>query len=155
MSKGWKVNITEKKPGIFRTMNGNSDEFIAIGRVIKAGFSCSKVDITNAKYDAVIDISNTKTKLLRIQIKGTSTGILNFQGGVRSGKQIDRKAKSRAYIYTKKDCDIIFGINSHNGDCYIIPVEDIKNFGNSRSLSKLEEYKENWDYFLELRKKVK
>ena len=150
MSKKWTINITNKSQGIFRTMNGNSDEFIAIGRIIKAGFACSKVDITNAKYDAVIDISGQKTKLLRIQIKGTKTGALSFQGGVRSGKQFDKKAKSRAYIYSKKDCDIILGVNSNNGDCYIIPVEDIQEWGISRPFSKLEKYKENWGYFLKL-----
>jgi len=149
MSK-WSVNITNKDTGIFRTMNGNSDEFIAIGRAIKAGFACSKVDITNAKYDAVIDISGKKTNLLRVQIKGTSTGILNFEGGVRSGKQFDKKAKKRNYKYTKKDCDIILGIDSTNGDCYIIPVEDIQDWGNTRPLKKLEKYKENWDFFLGL-----
>lgn len=149
MSKKWKVNITNKDKGIFRTMNGNSDEFIAIGKAIKAGFACSRVDITNAKYDAIIDISGRKqTRLLRIQIKGTSTGSLNFQGGIRSGKQFDKKTKSRAYKYTKKECDIILGIDSNNGDCYIIPVEDIKKWGITRPLSKLEKYKENWDFFL-------
>ncbi len=148
MSKKWTVNLTNKDKGIFRTMNGNSDEFIAIGRAIKAGFACSKVDITNAKYDAVIDISGKKTKLLRIQIKGTSTGTLNFEGGVRSGKQFDKRAKKRNYKYTKKDCDIILGIDSNNGDCYIIPVEDIQKWGITKPLSKLEKYKENWNYFL-------
>lgn len=148
MSTNWPRNITNKSKGIFRTMNGNSDEFIAIGRAIKAGFACSKVEITNAKYDAVIDISsNKKPQLLRIQIKGTTTGSLNFQGGVRSGQQFNRSVKSRAYVYTKKDCDIILGVNSNNGDCYIIPVEDIKTWGISKPLSTLEKYKENWDYF--------
>jgi len=30
--------------------------------------------------NAVIDISGKKTKLLRVQIKGKSIGILNFEG---------------------------------------------------------------------------
>ena len=151
MAKKWTINITKQPQGIFRTMNGNSDEFIAIGRIIKAGFACSKVDITNAKYDAVIDISGKKKiTLLRIQIKGTSTDSLNFQGGIRSGKQIDKTAKSRAYKYSKKDCDIILGVNSINGDCYIIPVEDIQEWSITKRLSKLEKYKENWSYFLKL-----
>ena len=153
MSQGWTINITGIDKGIFRTMHGVADEFIAIGRVIKAGFSCSKVDIASTQYDAVIDISDKNTKLLRAQIKGTSGNSFNFTGGGRAGQQIDRKAKSRIYKYTKEHCDIILGINSRNGDCYIIPVEDIQNWGKSRSLSKLEEYKENWDYFLRLRKK--
>ena len=147
----WSVNITNIEKGKFRSINGNSDEFIAIGRAIKAGFACSKVDITNARYDAIIDISGKKTKLLRVQIKGTSTGSLTFTGGDRSGQQIDRKAKKRIYKYSKKDCDIILGIDSTNGDCYIIPVEDIRGWGSTKSLSALEKYKENWVYFLSLK----
>ena len=111
--------------GVFRTMNGNADEMIAIGRVIKAGFPCSRVDVTNVKYDAIVDLSGIK-KLLRIQIKGTGGSSIGFTGGHRSGEQISRKALSWTYKYTEKDCDLIIGINSNNGDCYIIPIQDIK-----------------------------
>ncbi|WRF06031.1 hypothetical protein KVE59_01935 [Helicobacter pylori] len=52
----WVINLTGIDKGIFRTMNGNADELIAIGRVIKAGFPCSRVDVTNAKYDAIVDL---------------------------------------------------------------------------------------------------
>jgi hypothetical protein len=112
----WTINITNTENGIFRTMNGNADELIAIGRVIKAGFPCSRVDVTNAKYDAIVDLGRCK-KLLRIQIKGTGTDCINFIGGYRSGKQISREAPSRSYKYTKKDCDLIIGIDTKNGDC--------------------------------------
>ena len=36
--KKWVINLTNIYSGIFRTMNGNVDEMIAIGRLIKAGF---------------------------------------------------------------------------------------------------------------------
>lgn len=49
MRKEWKTNLTSIEKGVFRTMNGNADEMIAIGRVIKAGFPCSRVDATNGK----------------------------------------------------------------------------------------------------------
>lgn len=65
-------------------MNGNADEIIAIGRVIKAGFPCSRVDVTNVRYDAIVDIG--RNKLLRIQIKGTAGGSIGFTGGHRSGQ---------------------------------------------------------------------
>ena len=140
----WEINITKVQPGIFRTMNGNANEMIAIGRAIKAGFACSKVDITSAKYDAVLEIKDKgKSKLLRIQIKRTSTGSLSFEGGSRSGEQIDRKAEKRNYIYTEKECDIILGIDSNNADCYIISVKDIKGWKKTKKLSELEKYKEN------------
>ncbi len=151
-SPTWSINLTNNQNGIFRTMNGNSDELIAIGRVIKAGFACSRVDVTNAKYDAIVDVSGKEPQLLRIQIKGTTSSTLSFTGGERSGKQIDKKATSRKYKYTKKDCDIILGINSNNGDCYIIPIEDIQRWGETKSFTQLSEYKENWDIFLSYKK---
>ncbi|BAW47284.1 uncharacterized protein HPF21_0882 [Helicobacter pylori] len=114
----WVINLTGINKGIFRTMNGNADELIAIGRVIKAGFPCSRVDVTNAKYDAIVDLGG-KQKLLRIQIKGTGGDTLNFTGGYRSGVQIDRNAPKRTYKYTKKDCDLILGIDhSHERMLY-------------------------------------
>jgi hypothetical protein len=149
--KKWIINLTEIDNGIFRTMNGNADELIAIGRVIKAGFPCSRVDVTNAKYDAIVDIGGCQ-KLLRIQIKGTGTDTIGFTGGYRSGKQINRDAPSRTYKYTEKDCDLIIGIDTNNGDCYIIPINDTKNWGNSKKLKDLEYYKEDWNILIELAK---
>lgn len=138
----WTKNITEIEGGIFRSVNGNSDEMIGVGRCMKAGFPCSRVDVTNAKYDAIVDIGNGK--LLRVQIKGTSGGSVSFTGGGRSGQQINREVASRAYKYTKADIDLILAVDSNNGDCYIIPVEDIERWGNTKSLSTLQTYKENW-----------
>ena len=148
----WVKNVTGKSKGIFRTINGTADELIGIGRAIKAGFNCSSVDITNARYDAVIELKNGK--LLRVQIKGTSGNTANFTGGSRSGQQFDKKAPSRAYKYTKKDCDVLMIIDSNDGDCYIIPVKDLKKWGNTKSLSSLQEYKENWDIFKKYGKEI-
>lgn len=151
-AKTWQRNLTEIEEGIFRTMNGNADEMIAIGRVIKAGFPCSRVDVTNAKYDAVVDTGGTK-RLLRIQIKGSGGPSFSFIGGYRSGKQIDRKAKSRAYKYTSKDCDLIIGINTNNGECYIIPIADIEEWdSNTKSMNLLQDYKENWQILIDMAK---
>ena len=139
----WTKNITGLESGVFRSVNGNSDEMIGVGRCMKAGFPCSRVDVTNAKYDAIVDIGNGK--LLRIQIKGTSGGSISFTGGGRSGQQINRAVASRTYKYTANDIDIILAVDSTNGDCYIIPVADISQWGNTKALSMLQEYKENWE----------
>ena len=142
----WARNITNTPGGVFRTINGNADELIGIGRTIKAGFACSRVDITNAKYDAIVDIG--KSILLRIQIKGVGkNGAVNFTGGTRSGQQISREAKSRKYKYTEDDTDIFMAVDSTNGDCYIIPVKDLLKWGDTKTLSTLQEYKENWELF--------
>lgn len=139
----WTKNITKLEKGIFRTINGNADELIAVGKCVKAGFHCSKLETTNGRYDAVIDAG--KGNLLRVQIKGTSNGILSFSGGGRSGQQINRAISQRTYKYSPDDCDIILGIDSNNGDCYIIPINIIGKFGKSKTLSKLGKYKENWN----------
>lgn len=144
----WTRNITEIDVGIFRSVNGNSDEMIGVGRCMKAGFPCSRVDVTNAKYDAIVDIGNGK--LLRVQIKGTSGKSVSFTGGGRSGQQINRAVASRTYKYTKADIDLILAVDSTNGDCYIIPVEDIAKWGNTKSLSALQDYKEKWEVLRKL-----
>lgn len=148
----WAKNITSLEKGIFRTINGNADELIAVGRCIKAGFYCSMVENTNGKYDAVIDPGNGK--LLRVQIKGTSTKSLGFTGGSRSGQQISRIVARRTYKYSPKDCDLILGINSNTGECFVIPIGDIQKMGNSCSLNRLEIYKENWNLLKQLAEKA-
>lgn len=145
----WTKNLTSIDPGVFRSINGNADEMIAVGRCMKAGFPCSRADVTNGRYDAIVDIG--KGKLLRIQVKGTSSKSVNFTGGSRSGKQIDKNAPRRTYKYTSKDCDVILAVDGRNGDCYIIPISDVKKLGNSKSLNLLGKYKENWK---ELKKMV-
>lgn len=145
----WEKNITGTPKGIYRTTNGNADELIAIGRIIKAGFPCSRVDITNSRYDAIIDIG--KGTLLRVQIKGSSNGKISLTGGGRSGQQISRDVESRVYKYTKKDCDLFVAIDSKNGDCYIIPIEKLADWGITKSLSKLSAFKENWRYLKDLK----
>jgi hypothetical protein len=143
-NKEWARNLTKTEDGIFRTINGNADELIGIGRTIKAGFACSRVDITNGKYDAIVDVGNGV--LLRIQIKGVGkNGNVSFMGGGRSGKQINRAVKSRVYKYTARDIDILMAVDSTNGECYVIPVKDLKKWGTTKSLSTLKEYKENWN----------
>ena len=139
----WAVNKTGIEQGVFRTINGNSDEFIAIGRITKAGFPCSAPVTTNGRYDAVVDIGINK--LIRFQIKGTSKCQAGFTGGGRSGKQISREVAQRTYKYSKKDCDLLLVLDGKNGDCYLIPIEDVKKWGTSKSLTKLQEYRENWD----------
>lgn len=148
----WHRNITSIPDGNFRTINGNADEMIGIGRCMKAGFPCSRVDITNGRYDAIVDVD--AKRLLRIQIKGTGNGSIGFTGGSRSGQQISRTAATRTYKYSEEDCDIILGVDGTNGDCYIIPVIDIQAWGSSKNISQLKKYKENWKILSEVAKRL-
>ncbi len=60
-------------------------------------------------------------KHFRIPLNRANKIALNFTGGYRSGVQIDRNAPKRTYKYTKKDCDLILGIDTRTSECYIIP----------------------------------
>ena len=95
-------------------------------------------------------ISIGNNRLLRIQIKGTSGGNVAFTGGGRSGKQISRIVPQRTYKYSAQDCDIILVVDGRNGDCYIIPIEDVQKMGKSVSLKKIAGYKEGWDILKKL-----
>ena len=148
-NKFWTRNYTKMDEGIYRTVEGNADEIIAIGRIVKAGFSCSRVDITNSRYDAVVE-SGKHGNILRIQIKGIGGNSFNFTGGGRSGRQIDRTVTQKVRKYTKDDCDLMVGITKDKGELYIIPIEDIEKMGKSKSLKKLEYYRENWDVLLRI-----
>ena len=148
-NKFWTRNYTKMDEGIYRTVEGNADEIIAIGRIVKAGFSCSRVDITNSRYDAVVE-SGKPGNILRIQIKGIGGNSFNFTGGGRSGRQIDRTVTQKVRKYTKDDCDLMVGITKDKGELYIIPIEDIEKMGKSKSLKKLEYYRENWDILLRI-----
>jgi|SRR3989344_5558481 len=142
-SSEWPKNLTNINGGVFRALNGSADELIGVGRCIKAGFPCARVDVPNGRYDAIIDIGNGQ--LLRIQVKGTSGGSVSFTGGGRSGQQINRAVAQRTYKYSATDCDIILAIDGRNGDCYIVPIVDIAQMGKQASLKKLAKYRENWD----------
>ncbi|MFH1608944.1 MAG: group I intron-associated PD-(D/E)XK endonuclease [Patescibacteria group bacterium] len=153
-NKEWARNLTKTDDGIFRTINGSADELIGIGRTIKAGFNCSRVDIPNGRYDAIVDVG--AGVMLRIQIKGVGKnkngklGSVSFTGGSRSGKQINREVESRTYKYTAKDIDILMAVDSTNGECYIVPVKDLKKWGTGKALSTLQDYKENWDILIKI-----
>ena len=58
----------------------------------------------------------------------------------------------RDYKYTEKDCDIILGIDSENSECFIIPIKVTENWGESISVKKLNDYKENWNLFRDIAK---
>ena len=130
--------------GIYQSIEGDANELIAIGRIIKAGFECSRTEIKNLKYDAIIYLPK-KRKSARIQIKGTATKTLNVTCNRRSGEQFKR-GTGKTRKLNKEDCDFVIGVNSHNAECYILPINVISKWtGSSKSLTQLEKYKENWD----------
>lgn len=144
----WPRDITgldNIKQGTFRSLNGAADESIFQGRASKAGFFCFFKVWRDMPYDAILDYEGN---LLRIEVKGTSGSSVNVTRGTRSGQQILR-GTSRTRTLTRTDCDFCVGVDSENGDCYIIP-EDVIEIIDNNSLTRnaVEVFKEKWKLFM-------
>lgn len=140
----WNRDITgvdDAKKGTYRSLNGAADENIFIGRASKAGFYCFFKVWRDMQYDAVLDYEGT---LYRVEVKGSSNSKINVTRGTRSGKQI-KKGSSRTRVLSRDDCDFVVGVDSNNGDCYIIPEDVIHIIGRQElSYKTLSNYKEKW-----------
>ncbi len=153
MTNGFSSNINRIESGVMTANAGDSAEFIFVARAILAGFNCSSVDVRSSRYDAIIDYND---KLLRVQIKGISTGnTISFKDRDRGGQGIDhRHERNRGRRITKKDCDIYVAVDKQVGICYIIPMKwaDALSDDKCKSvrLSEVSYYKENWTVIKEM-----
>lgn len=151
-SNGFTVNLNHINSGIMTANAGDSAEFIFVARAILAGFNCSSVDVRSSRYDAIIDYNN---KLLRVQIKGISTGnSIGFKDRDRGGQGIDHThERNIGQRITSKDCDIYVAVDKQVGLCYIIPMTwaDSLTFSECKNinLSKVSQFKENWNIIKE------
>lgn len=143
----WEKNITNlNAEGTFRSLNGAADENIFIGKASKAGFFCFFKVWRDMPYDAVLDSNGT---LFRVEVKGSSSDTFNVTRGGRSGAQINRDAENRTRILDRGDCDFVVGVDSNNGDCYIIPTDIVLIF-DRQNLTKnsIATFKEQWKLFI-------
>ncbi len=153
MTNGFSVNINNIESGVMTANAGDSAEFIFVARAILAGFNCSSVDVRSSRYDAIIDYND---KLLRVQIKGISSGNnISFKDRDRGGQGIDHThERNIGQRITSKDCDIYVAVDKQVGICYIVPMnwadtlcdDECKNV----KLSDVIQYKENWNIIKEM-----
>ena len=146
----WEKNITAQSEGTYRSLNGAADVNVFIGKATKAGFFLFFKAWRDMPYDAVLD---HKGILFRVEVKGASANKagktqFNVTRGGRSGAQIDRSAPSRTRLISRSDCDFVVGVNSDNGDCYIIPTDFIE-IADRQNLTtrSVEMFKEKWKLF--------
>ena len=148
MTNGYHVNINDIESGVMTANAGDSAEFIFVARAILAGFNCSSVDVRSSRYDAIIDYNST---LLRVQIKGISTGnSISFKDRDRGGVGIDHTHENNiGQRITSDDCDIYVAVDKQVGICYIIPMNWadtlLENEYKNVKLSEILHYKENWN----------
>lgn len=146
----WIKNIAGVPDGSYRSLNGAADENVFIGKATKAGFCLFFKAWRDMPYDAVLDYEGI---LFRVEVKGASqnksgTAKFDVTRGGRSGKQINRSTPSRSRLINRDDCDFVVGVNSDNGDCYIIPTDFIEIVGRENISTKtVAAFKEQWKLF--------
>lgn len=142
----WEKNITGVAEGSYRSLNGAADESIFQGRASKAGYFCFFKVWRDMPYDAVLDHAGN---LYRVEVKGSSGDHFVVTRGGRAGQQIVRDPDvDRTRIIEREDCDFVVGIDSNNGDCYIIPTDIIEIIGIANlSQRAVQIFREKWELF--------
>lgn len=122
-------NLIKRPLGKWRSIHGYGAAQIVNGRLLLCGFDVSLHLWRDAKYDGILESNGIP---FRIEIK--STGLnkdpetnpnqdITFTSGGRSGAQISRTSPSREAVIKKDDVDFAFGVNSHDGSLWVVPVE--------------------------------
>jgi len=147
------LNIVKMDKGKHAALLGEAHEFIATGILMRLGFGVSVVSVRGGPYDLIIpayedfNAHPEKTVLLRAQTK-TMTNSLRFIGGTRAGVNRIYIAGVKTYKYTEKDNDLILGVDEASLDLYLVPTCHIAKWGSSKSKTKLQPYRNNWDILL-------
>ena len=143
---GFYTNIINVESGVMTANAGDSAQFLFLSRAILAGYNTSNVDVRSSRYDAIIDYHG---KLLKVQVKGITSGNISFKDRDRGGQGIDHHhERNKGKRITGKDCDIFVAVDKQIGICYIIPMKEIDMWDDedikSVKIEKLQKYKEAW-----------
>lgn len=134
--------------GLKAAINGFAHEHIAAGMLMKRYANVSLVNLPLSPYDIVIVYKTEEGEnIVRAQVK-TARGSLSFRGGSRGG--VDRSYKSgvKTYIQSTEKCDVVIGLEPHNGsyDMYFVPTILIEELGTgSISLNRIQDFKNNYE----------
>ena len=153
---GFSQNLTNEIKGQDVANQGDSAQFIFVGRAIMAGFNCSNVDVRSSSYDAIIskpESTGKATFLKTVQVKGITPGAaLPLYKRPRGGSGSNSgEGRNQSVDLSTDDADLLVAVDKLYGACYIIPMEEVADFlaNGKRSISwnDLEKkYKEKWNY---------
>jgi len=135
-------NISGRPQGTNRSITGYGAESLIIGRALLCGYNLFFKAWRDSKYDAVLEADKI---LFRLEFKGTSTESLTLTSGGRSGKQIKKTAASREKVLSTEDSEILIGIDSACGVCWVIPTEVVKVLGKRQIATRhIDFFREKW-----------
>lgn len=145
-------NHLRREETMFASLLDEAHRYITTGVLMRLGFRIFRT-VRGGGYALIInayeDFDNHphKTVLLRAATR-TMRQSLSFTGGVRGGVNRHYKSGVKVYKYTEKHNDLIIGVDGESLDLYIVPTRHIANWGTSRSKTKLQAYRHNWDILL-------
>jgi hypothetical protein len=139
-------NLAGLPDGQVRSVLGYAGESLVIGRALICGYNLFFKAWRDSKYDAVLDHDGV---LYRVEIKQSGNGkALSVTSGGRSGAQINRDVESREEIVSTQDCEILIGVHSMTGECWIVPTEVLEILGRKTlNTLALEPFRESWNIF--------
>ena len=148
------LNITELKPGSWRSMLGYAGQEITLGRLLSCGFNVARSLWRDGKYDGALDVNNV---LVKIEIKSSTTTNYSVTSGQRGGLSIRKEVKSgkesREEILKKDDADFLVGVSLIDGSCCIVPIEVVSICKRkSLPMKSLDIYREKFKIFLGFKK---
>ena len=122
-----------------------------LAALLERGHNASQVDLPLSTYDIVVE--KNPRDIIRVQVKTVSTsGSVNFKGGVRGGVDRTYKSDEKEYVQNTETSDVVVGVKSikSNGDrqidYYFIPTILIERLGQkSLSINKIPQAKNKWD----------
>lgn len=153
MGKITDLNVIGLNPAKHAALLGDAHEMIVVGLLARLGFEVGMIAAKGGPYDLwVIAFKDNTTRQIQplcVQIKTISKGgSIGFTGGQRGGVDRIYIPGVKAYKYTEKDNDLIIGVKVDTLDLYLVPTKYISKWGKSRTISKLQLLKNNWDILL-------
>ena len=148
MTTAWErsINLAKHPDGTIRSILGYAGESIVIGRALVSGYNLFFKAWRDSPYDAVLEYDGI---LYRIEIKQSGAGQeLSLTGGGRSGAQISRSVESREHVVSTEDCDLLIGVHSLSGKCWVIPAEVLEILNRTRAdVDAFRDFEESWAIF--------
>lgn len=134
-------NISNMDEGSFRSILVAAAENLFFGRAQIAGFPCLSKEWHDMECDGAVLSGNA---LYRVEIKGSSTDTFKVTHGQRGGVQINKEIDKERTL-SVEDCDFTVGVDTCNGDCYIVPIDIVAIYGRDNlSKSAIGTFREKW-----------
>ena len=147
------LNIVRMDERAYVALSEKGHQFMATGILLRLGLRVLVADGRGGPYDLIIpayenfDTHPEKILLLRAQTR-TMTDSLRFIAGTRAGVNRIYISGVKTYKYTENDNDLIIGVDENSLDLYLVPTRHTQKWGSSKSKTKLQPYKNNWDILL-------